>query len=89
MDLVAELEAGSGLADVARRHRVKATTLRWWRTELRRAQRGGRLLPVVAEPIVTSPRHVEIAIGSAILRVAEGTDVGYVGALVRALGSGC
>ncbi len=89
VELVAELETGAALAEVARRHRVNASTLRWWRTELRGSARSARLLPVLAEPTAPPPRHVEIAIGVAVLRVVEGTDVEYVGALVRALGSGC
>ncbi len=46
--LIAELEAGASVEDVARRHRVKEGTLKWWRTQIRREIReGGRLLPVV------------------------------------------
>jgi transposase-like protein len=89
VELVAELEAGATPADVARRHRVRETTLRWWRTQLRSASAGPRLLPVTASPVGRSTRHVEIAVGGAVVRVAEGTDVEYVGALVRALGAAC
>lgn len=38
MDLVAELESGATAAEVARRHRVRETTLRWWRSQLRNGQ---------------------------------------------------
>jgi transposase-like protein len=89
VELVAELEAGAATGDVARRHKVRETTLRWWRTQLRRPATGPRLLPVVAGPAARAGRHVEIAVGDAVLRFEEGTDVGYVAALARAVGGGC
>lgn len=89
MELVAELEAGAAPGDVARRHKVRETTLRWWRTELRRSAPGPRLLPVIAGPAERTARHVEIAVGGAVLRFEEGTDIGYVAALARAVSTGC
>ena len=88
-ELVAELEAGAAPGDVARRHKVRETTLRWWRTQLRRSPPGPRLLPVIAGPAVRTGRHVEIAVGGAVLRFEEGTDVAYVAALARAVGAEC
>lgn len=87
-ELVAELEAGATPADVARRHRVRETTLRWWRTQLRHAPAVPRLLPVLSVPTIAT-RHLEIAVGGAVLRVEQGTDVEYVAALARAMARAC
>jgi transposase-like protein len=91
LGLVGEVRGGATVADVARRHRVRETTLRWWRTQLREVAvaPGPRLLPVVADAPLAAVRHVEIAIGRAAMRVEEGTDVGYVAALARALSGVC
>ena len=87
--LVGEVEGGESIAAVARRHRVQAKTLTWWRWKLRGA-RGrsveARLLPVVV-------KHAEARIGSVIelrvrdvtMRILAGSDVAYVVALVDAL----
>ena len=89
IEAVAELDLGATVDAVARRRRVNAGTLRWWRTELRRqAGRAPRLLPVIAAPVVTA-RPIEIAVGSAMLRIEPGTDVSYVTALLRAIGGAC
>lgn len=49
-----------------------------------------RFLPVVAAAIrPEAPTHIEIAAGSAALRVEVGTDVAYVAALARALRDVC
>jgi transposase-like protein len=87
--LVAELEGGASAADVARRHRVRETTLKWWRSQLRRESRRPRLLPVVAQIPALVLRRVEIEVGGVVLRAEEGTDVEYVAALARALGRAC
>ena len=91
MELVAELESGATATEVARRHRVRETTLRWWRSQLRNGCRatGPRMLPVVASAVVGRARHLEVAVGGAILRVEVGSDVEYVAALARALGAAC
>lgn len=91
VELVAELELGATAADVARRHRVRETTLRWWRSELRngRSSASPRMLPVVASAAMGSTRHLEIAVGGVIVRVEVGSDVEYVAALARALGAAC
>lgn len=56
--MVGEVDAGASVDAVARRHRVKASTLRWWRSQLRKQREpepGLRLLPVVVdEPVRTA-----------------------------------
>lgn len=50
--MVGEVDAGASVDAVARRHRVKASTLRWWRSQLRKQREAEpvlRLLPVVVE----------------------------------------
>jgi transposase-like protein len=88
--LVAEVGSGASAVDVAARYRVRVSTLRWWCSHLRResAASGLRLVPVVTQSALPS-RHIEIAVGSAALRVEEGTDVAYVAALARALKDAC
>jgi len=90
--LVAEVERDGSVARVARRHRVVRATLSWWRWQLGREPRATkrsepRLLPVVLEsgltPVVAP---IEIALGKITLRLPAGTEVGYVTALVKALG---
>ena len=78
------------VADVAKRHRVREVTLRWWRSQLRgEASAAPRMLPVIAGPAPRVVRHLEIAVGSTVVRVEEGTDVQYVAALTRALSAAC
>lgn len=89
--LVAEVEAGEPAGDVARRHRVRESTLRWWRSELRRrpAPDTLRLVPVVTPPELVVRKLVEIAVGTTVIRVETGTDIRYVADLARALGDAC
>lgn len=96
--LVAALERGADLHETAERHRVKATTLRWWRTQLRREhRRPPALLPVVVRatddrvrgPAPSSSETVEIAVGGMVIRAGVGCDVRYVAALARALQPAC
>jgi hypothetical protein len=91
VELVAEVEAGATLAEVARRRRVREGTLRWWRSQLRgeRADSSQRLLPVVPVAAWSAVGAVEVALGEVRLRVEVGTDVTYVGALARALRAAC
>lgn len=93
-ELVAEVESGATAVDVARRNRVRATTLSWWCSTLRRERRERdtvRLLPVVAAaaPASSQTQTLEVGVGAAVLRVEVGTDVDYVAALARALRSAC
>ena len=95
--LVAELEAGASLAEVAVRHDVHPKTLSWWRTVFRRAKPADkvrvaptdelRIVPVVhaSRPITGSTTRIEVAVGSFVVRVDESVDVAYVARLARAL----
>ena len=95
-DVVGEVERGDALLDVARRHKVNPSTLRWWRSELRRHPISGpRFLPVVVspprEPVpVVDPRgapHLEVVVRDIVVRVPLGTDIAYVADLITALGA--
>lgn len=88
---MSEVEAGASLDEVARRHRVRDTTLRWWRTQVRRDRSASsvRLVAVTAPSMSASMGRVEVACGGVVLRVEVGTDVAYVAALARALGASC
>lgn len=89
--LIAEVNGGARVADVARRHRVQAKTLSWWRWKLAGEEPANtRFLPVVVSgPIATTGRtvadFVQLRIGDVAIRVRTGTDVAYVAALVRAV----
>ena len=82
------MDRGERVADVARRHRVQPRTLSWWRWKLRSDdRRSPLLLPVVvrrAEPPAEAV-SVELRIRDVIIRVACGSDVAYLAALVAAL----
>lgn len=87
--LVGEVEGGERVAAVARRHRVQAKTLTWWRWKLRGA-RGrsvdARLLPVVVKQAEARVESViEVRVRDVAIRILGGSDVGYVAALVDAL----
>jgi len=94
-----EVEAGTGVTAVARRHAVKARTLGWWCWQLRRdreTRAAPRLLPVVvtspAEVVVTSPAsstRVEVVTGDVIVRLVGDVDFAQVAALVFALRRAC
>ena len=91
IELLEEVEAGHALGDVARRHRVRERTLRWWQWKLGRSVVvAPRFLPVVASaPSRNTPTSVEICAATASLRGQVGTDVAYVAALARALRDAC
>jgi hypothetical protein len=86
---------GSGLsaAQFAKREGVRASTLVWWSSQLSRGTRAehGASAPAPIEIAVdevttlSTSRFVEVAVGSAVIRCAVGTDAVYVAALVRAL----
>jgi transposase-like protein len=91
-EIVGELESGAAIAEVARRHRVQPRTLSWWRWKLRDESRHDRrqlLLPVVVAPLKSSAEttYLEVLVGDVIVRVASGSDVAYVAALISALRS--
>ena len=84
--LVAEVDAGERVADVARRHHVQPGTLSWWRWKLRGARREPLLLPVVVRhPVVEGVDTIEVRVGDLSVRVRSGSDVAYVAALIAAL----
>jgi len=88
--LVAEVQRGARIADVARRYGVQPRTLTWWRWKLRsEGVQVTRFLPVVtrastAAPVAV-PTVVQLRISDVSIRVRTGTDVTYVAALVDAL----
>jgi transposase-like protein len=83
-----EVDEGGGIADVARRHRVRPRTLSWWRWKLASE---GRREPLLLPVVVSSPRaatesaFIELHVGDVMLRVVSGTDERYIAALVAAL----
>jgi transposase-like protein len=86
--LVSEVDGGERIADVAGRHRVQPRTLTWWRWKLRADDRHEPLLlPVVVRrpEAVAEPTLLELRIRDVIIRVASGSDVAYIAALVDAL----
>ena len=90
--MVAEVSGGARVADVARRHRVQPKTLAWWRWRLRSEPVSApMLLPVVlrSAPSAAIPDHIELRVCDVIVRVAVGTDVTYLAALVAELRAGC
>jgi len=93
--LVGEVTAGQRAAEVARRYRVPASTLRVWKSRLEREKSTGgpALLPVVVRPTV---RHegaegglLELSFGRLTLRFESGTDTAYVAELVGRLSGSC
>lgn len=90
--LVAEIDRGAAVGEVARVHGVAVSTLRWWRWTLRRETRSSspRLVPVVLRAgagAAIAAGHVDISVRGLVVRVGIGTDVDYAAALVRALES--
>lgn len=100
---VAEVEASGDAEAVARRHGVKASTLRWWRTELRKRARpvaSPRLLPVVvsAEPARIPPRvrgdeaaslEVLVEIGATRMTLRGDVSTEHLAAIVTAAARPC
>jgi hypothetical protein len=96
--LVEKLEASGGSVErFCTKHRVRASTLKWWRWRLRHERRpaalampSARLLAVdVIDIAPPRPTTLVIAASGLELRVEVGTDAEYVGALVSALRSRC
>ena len=90
--LVGEVDSGERVVDVARRYAVQPRTLSWWRWKLRTTgakRRGPMLLPVVVRRPAAGPdvMPVELLVRDVLIRVASGSDVSYVAALVDALRS--
>ena len=73
---------------------INAKTLKWWRWRLRQKRSAKRstsvrLVTVDVAPQIAEPHFVAIIAGGAEMRVEVGTDVSYVGALVKALRATC
>jgi len=94
--LCAEVDGGEASAEVARRHRVKVATLRWWRWRLGQPERAVAkqgapvLLPVVVRDSAPARAgHVELLAGGVVLRFAVGTDIDYIARLAAELERAC
>jgi transposase-like protein len=88
--LVNEVEAGGTLPEVARRHQVKVSTLRRWRTRLSSEMSSEpRLVPVMVRGGYASAQSIEVTVRDCVLRFEVGTDVEYVSRLLRAIESSC
>jgi transposase-like protein len=91
---LAEVEEGAEVEAVARQHGVRAKTLVWWRTELKRRARkrtGPRLLPVVvaAQRIVTAGVEVFVEVGPARMHLKGAVTAEYLGAVINAVARPC
>ena len=96
---VDELARGGDADVVALRHGVRASTLRWWRTELKRRagdlSRPATFLPVVVAralaPSGTVPGDVEVVVemGAARVSLRGAVSAAHVEAIVRELASRC
>lgn len=96
---MAEVEARGDAEAVAHRHGVKASTLRWWRTELRKRARpvaSPRLLPVVVR--ATPPRvrvddaeslEVCVEIGATRMTLRGDVSSEHLAAIVTAAARAC
>lgn len=90
-------ESTDSVAGFCTKHRVRASTLKWWRWRLRSERRTAaltkpttRLLAVdVIDVAPLRPKTLVIAASGMEVSVEVGTDVEYVGALVLALRSRC
>jgi len=87
--------SGLGAEEFARREDLKASTLRWWRSELRREGSESTSTPVpLAVHVVEQDGNaangadgaITIEVGELVVRLAPSTDVDYVAALVQRLG---
>lgn len=95
--LVREVESGSSIAEVARRHSVRPRTLSWWRWQLRRgkvarsATKAVHMVPVrvreAARPTVDDV--IEVLVRGALVRVRVGHDPRYIAELAAALAARC
>lgn len=97
---VAEVEAAGDLEGVARRHGVKAGTLKWWRTQLRKRARTSarpspRLLPVVMKDAAATPAlahdplEVFVEVGTTRMTLRGGVSAEHLAAIVTAAARSC
>jgi len=90
-------QSGESLAKFCKKRRIRVASLKWWRWRLRDARAAKalakdevRLVPVDVIGLAASrPSGVTIALADVEVRIAVGTDVTYVGALVGELRSRC
>lgn len=97
--LIAELEeSGLSVARFSARRGLEPRTVQWWRWKLRRCESKAarssdsvRLVPVDVIGSASADRGapIEIVVGAFSLRVAVGTELEYVTALVAALRGRC
>lgn len=86
--------SGLPAAEFAAGEKINAKTLSWWSSQLRRdtrAQHGSTaLVPVEIEVprMATHASTIEIALDHVVIRFGVGSDVAYIGELVRALRGG-
>ncbi len=83
------LQAGSGVAEVARRHDVHPNLLHCWRRQARREIGGSlRFVPVAVAvpPGLASGGLIEIELGSVRVRVDAAVDEAALVRVLRALG---
>lgn len=81
-------KSGESAEVFAARHGVRAKTLVWWRSELRRrgAGRGAALVPVkVVSARETSSSVIELVLGSARLRFESGASPRHIAVVTRAV----
>jgi hypothetical protein len=86
--------SGDSIEKFCAKRRIRVKTLKWWRWTLGDApsarRKDVRLVPVdVIGLAAPRPTTIAITIAALELRVEVGTDVAYVGELVRALRSRC
>ena len=89
---VAQIERGANAGEVAARLGVNVSTLRWWRSELRRsAPEPVRVLPVEVEPApAPDGARVELRLASGdVISFEPSTAPAYVAALAAALRASC
>jgi len=93
--LVAKVERGRSVSDVALEHGVSPKTLSWWKWRLKQEPdvqtAEPSFLPVVVREVALrdeKPREVRFELADLQLRIEVGTDPSYVAALVGAL-RGC
>ena len=96
-----ELAEGGDAEEVARRHGVRARTLLWWRSQLRRrppakSSKRPRLLPVVvrsaARPVGATPEsalEVVVEVGTTRMTLRGAVTAEHLAAIVAASSRAC
>ncbi len=85
------LEPGAVVAEVARRRQVCPQQIFTWRREMRGVSSApSGFVPILAEapatvPAPASSMAIEVKLAGAVLRVAPGTDMGLLTAVLRAI----